>query len=234
MQVKSVILGKQSQKNDFIAALKACEEKKKIPPHAIEYDQIRFLSEVSRGPQLGRTKNFDSEAREIKKALSEAERSVIVDAEALDNALAIINQYKSAWKISDEVVEKLFLIVYDRENPKRVEVVQDIKEAFQLLEKFDRENRTLFVTATGYTFDFAMDLSAKKNSLVVELPPFEKIIEIDPKNAIQFVGSAISAGKTVYVHETLLNGNPTLKLMPRSLSEPQKNRLNFIKARNKV
>ena len=217
-----------------MAALKACERKKKIPPHAIEYDQIKFLPEVSRGFQIGRAKNFDSEAREIKKALSEAERAVIVDVEALDNALAIINQYKSAWNISDEVVEKLFLIVYDKNNPERVEIVQDIKDAFQLLEKFDRENRTLFVTATGYTYNFAMDLSAKKNSLGVELPPFEKIVEIEPTDAFLFIRSAIAAGKTVFVHETLLSKNPTVKLMPSSLTEPQKDRLNFVKARKKV
>lgn len=234
MQVKSIVIGKQSHKNDFITALKTCEEKKKISPHSIAYEQIKFLPEVKRGLSIGRAKNFDLEAQEIKKALNEAERTVIVDAEAFDNALAIISQYKNAWNISDEVVEKLFLIVYDKDNPQRAEVVQDIKEAFRLLEKFDRENKTLFLTAIGHTYNFAMDLSAKKNSLEVDLPPFEKIVEIDPANAFQFIRSAIATGKAVFVHETLLSKNPTVKFMSSSLTESQKDRLNFIKARNKI
>ena len=233
MQLTQVVLGKQSEKNSFVTALKSCEQKKKIPLGYIDYNQIKFLPNIPFSTEGGRTRNFDIEAKQIRKALREAERAVIVDANSLENALALINEYKGCWNITDEVIDKLYLVVHERENPDNAEVVQGIKEAFKLLEKFDRANSVIFITASGHAFNFAMDLAACKKRPFVDLPGLEKIVEINPEEAWDFIRRKIVAGKTVFVHETLLRKNPTVQLMPKSLTEGQRGRLNFIKGRKK-
>ncbi len=232
-QIPPVVLGKQSKESYFLTALKSCEKNKKIPKDYVDYNQIKFLLKVPFCSEGGRVRNFDLEARHIKKALQEAQRAVIVDANSLENALALINEYKGPWNIDDDVVEKLIMVVYDEENPNKAEIVLDIKEALKLLEKFDRERNTLFITANGHAFNFAMDLAAKKDRLGTELPDFDKIVEIKPEESFLFIRSVVLEGKKVFVHETLQNKNSAIGLMPTSLTSGQKDRLNFVRARKR-
>ena len=233
MQLTQVVLGKQSEKNSFVMALKSCEQNKKIQPGYINYNQIKFLPNIPFSTEGGRARNIDIEARQIRKALQETERIVIVDANSLENALALINEYKGCWNITDEVIDKLYMVVHDREKPDSAEIVQSIKEAFKLLEKFDRANSMIFITSPGHAFNFAMDLAACKER-PFDLPELEKIIEVNPEEAWDLIRRKVVAGKTVFVHETLLRKNPTVKLMQNDLTEKQNDRLNFIKARKKV
>lgn len=233
MQVKSIVLGKQSKELDFVSALRSCEKNKKIPPGCVDYNRIKFLLKIPAYSEATRVRNSDLEARQIKKALQEAQKAVIVDASSLENALAIINEYKGCWNITDDVIEKLFMVVYDTENPDRAEIIQNIKEAFNLLHKFDQEKKVLFVTAEGHVYNFAMDLAARKNRLGCELPEFNKIVEIKPEDAFSFIRSAVMGGKTVFVHEILLNRNPSMGLLPSSLPGNKRDKLNFVKARKK-
>ncbi len=231
MQVTQVVLGKQSLKSSLVAALKSCEQKGKIRKEFIDPSAINF-SPDSISKMADRPRNIHQEAWQIKCKLQEAEKIVFVDAQAFENALALVNENKKAWNIADDVVEKLFLVVYDPEKPERAEVVQDIKEAFDLIGRFDRENKTVFITEAGHAFDFVMDLEKYERELRkqnVDLPDFEKIVETNPEVAWSLIRSKILAGKKVFVHETLLLRNPTIALMQSSLEKNQRKKLNFVK-----
>ena len=157
----------------------------------------------------------------------------IIDADSLENSLAIINEYKNCWKITDELVEKLYVVVYDPEMPTRAEILQDIKEALKVLRGFYIQNKAVFVTEVGHAFNFAMDLAKSRDEISFDLPGFEKIIEVAPEQAWSLIRAKVIAGKTVFVHGILLNKNPTVALMPKTLNEGQRDRLNVVTVRKK-
>lgn len=221
MQTESIVLGKRSLKDGFITALKRCEERKKIQPGYINRDQIRFLQDVP----------ANTEARQIARALHDAKRAVIVDGDSLESGLAIVNQYKSSWRIGDEVVEKLNVVVYDPEDPNRAEILQDIKEALLLLQRFRNQNKAVFITAPGYAFNFEIDLAKSKDEIGFDLPDFERIIEVKPEQAWSLIRAKVISGKAVFVHEPVLEKTPTIPLILKTLKKDQRDRLNVVKAR---
>ncbi len=231
MQTTPVVLGRQSLKGSLVTALKSCEQKGKIHKAFIDPSTINF-SPDSVSKTIDRLRNIHQEAWQIKCKLQEAERIIFVDAQAFENALALINENKKVWNIADDVVEKLFLVVYDPEKPERAKIIQDIKEAFDLIGKFDRENKTVFITENGHAFNFVMDLETCKGELHkqnVDPPDLEKIVEVEAESAWSLIKAKVLAGKKVFVHKTLLEKNPTIALMSRSLTESQKDRFVLLK-----
>ncbi len=233
MQANPIVLGKQSLRSSFITALKSCEQRKKLQPGYINYDQIKFLRDFPARTEAEEAKSFDLEARQIMRALHEAQRAVIVDADSLEKGLAIINQYKGCWKITDEIIEKLYVVAYDPEMPDKAEIVRDIKKALEMLARFHRQSKVVFITVNGHAFNFAMDLAKSKNEIDFDLPEFSKIVEVSPEEAWSLIASNVINGKTAFVHEALLRRNPAIALMSKTLNEEQRDRVNVVIARKK-
>lgn len=234
MKILPIALTVRGAKNDFVSALLSCEKQKKIPINYISLSEIKSLPYNLGGDGEVRSQDVGLVANNIRHVLRTSEGPVFVDATTCSSSLALLNRYKTSWRITDEVVEKLYTVVYDKENPEKAELVQDIEEALRLLEKYQRIKNIIYITATGYAFNFSEALSKNKKLLKAELPEFEDIIEIDPKKEVgNVIKSALLNGKTVVVHEKLFTLQPTLALIPESLPLAQrkkaKSRLKFVK-----
>ena len=235
IQTQPVVLGKKPLRENFLIALKSCEDRKKIQPGYIDHNRISFLPSTPSKTEADKAKAYDIEARQIAKALREAQRAVIVDGDSLESGLTIVNQYKGPWKIYDDVYEKLNIVIYDPEYPSRAAVLQNINEALLLLQKFRDQNKAIFITLPGYAYNFHIDLGKSGNEIEgemgVELSTFGKIIEIEPDKVWPLIISKIIAGKTIFIHEPLLRKNPAICVMANSLGEDQRDRINVVKER---
>ena len=236
MRTQAIVLGKKSLREDFLIALKSCEERGKIPQGLADPNTITFLEDPKKRMGEYQARPDQSELK-IKQALSQSEGAVVVDALGLENGLAVLNSYKDKWDVTDDIVDKLYIVVYDPLRPHRAEIVRDIKEALVLLEKFDKENRVVFVAAEGHATNFYLDLEAYEKRLAkqgIELPEFERIDEMNPKTAFLKIRAKVAAGKNVFVHESLLRDNTTIRLMNSSFTEQQQQsgkKIRFIKER---
>jgi hypothetical protein len=117
--------------------------------------------------------------------------------------------------------------------PERAEVLQDIKEALLLLERFRQQNRAVFITAEGHAFNFHIDLGKSEDEIDFDLPPFGKIIEVKPEDAWPLIRSKVIFGKAVFIHEPVLEKTPTIPLIAKILNEEQRDRLNVVKTKKR-
>ena len=78
--------------------------------------------------------------QEITNKLKYTQNDVVVDADSLQNSLALFNArfYRKAWGITDEMMSRLYEIVYDPKAPHRAEIVQGITEALRMQDLYCR------------------------------------------------------------------------------------------------
>ena len=228
MKIPPVALTVRGAKDNFASALLQCEKQKKIPPNYVNHNAIKCLP-YDLGKE-GEIKPQDTGliADNIRHALRTSEGLVFVDAVTCGQSLALLNRYKVSWNITDDIVEKFYAVVYDKRNPQKVELIQNIEEALRLQEQYERAERFIYITKAGYAGDFLMSLSKNKKVLDVELPELNSIVEIDPKNAETYIKSKLVSGKKVFVDQTLLISQPALVLMLKSLPTVPKSRLVII------
>ena len=100
----------------------ACDKKKDILPLSMRADQVYFA------------------VKEIVHNLKQTENDVLVDADALQNALALFNiaPNRKAWGITDNMMNRIYEVVYDPKSPHRAEIVQGITEALRLQDLYSR------------------------------------------------------------------------------------------------
>ena len=78
--------------------------------------------------------------KEIVHILKTTDSDVLVDADALQNALALFNvgSYRKSWGVTDEMVKRIYEVVYDPKAPHRAEILQGITEALRLQDLYSR------------------------------------------------------------------------------------------------
>ena len=70
--------------------------------------------------------------------LKNRDENLVIDTVAFESALATIGAYKNVWGLTDDMMEKLYEIVYDPYLPERAEVEQNICEALKLASEYSK------------------------------------------------------------------------------------------------
>ena len=82
----------------------------------------------------------DPVVREITQYLKNTNSDVVVDSDSLQNSLALFNVkfYRKAWGVTDEMMDRIYEVIYDPRAPHRAEIVQGITEALRLQDLYSR------------------------------------------------------------------------------------------------
>ena len=227
--IKPVVLTPRTSRDDLISAIRSCEGKKKIPENLISPDDIQSLPFMLQSNGELKPQDVTRAAKAILDKLKSTEKALFVDAVSLAPALVLINTYKTKWGITDDIVDKLYNIVYDEENTERATVVRDITEALQLIEQYNETRQVVYITLPGHAFNFAQSIAEQSAILPGKLPEFEDIIEIDPEKAFHEIKSWLISGKSVVADRRILYKRPTIQVMLNTLAPSQRHMLHFTK-----
>lgn len=130
MNIKPVIyITTYKTLNPFKLALFSCSE---IGQCAFDKSRNKDLRVLNMQP--------NQVAREITHVLKHTESEIVVDADALQNALALFNiiPNRKAWGITDDMMKRVYEVVYDPKAPHRAEIVQGITQALILQDIYSR------------------------------------------------------------------------------------------------
>lgn len=95
---------------------------------------------LSLPPHINPDQQSTYAVKEIINILKSTENDVLVDADALQNTLALFNvaPYRKAWGVTDDMMKRIYEVVYDPKTPHRAEIVQGITEALRLQDLYSR------------------------------------------------------------------------------------------------
>ncbi|MBI3590851.1 MAG: hypothetical protein HY094_05670 [Candidatus Melainabacteria bacterium] len=119
--------------NPFKMALLSCSE---IGQFAFDKEKDKNILSLPIQPE----QQVDFAVREIIYNLKHTGNDVVVDADALQSALAFFNviPYRKAWGITEDMMKRIYEIVYDPRAPHRAEIVQGITNALRLQDIYSR------------------------------------------------------------------------------------------------